>query len=168
MKIETKHIALPKVDRRSFLGTALAGAAAAASAVAGQRDWSGKNPIHYPDPDIISLDKRFNKYWVKSTPIERLYTGLLWAEGPAWNGGGRYLVFSDIPNDRHLRWLEDDDHVSVFHKPSNYANGNTFDWEGRLLTCEHNTRRVVRYEHDGSVTILADRWQGLRTPATAS
>jgi len=160
MKIETKHIALPKVDRRSFLGTALAGAAAAASAVAGQRDWSGKNPIHYPDPDIISLDKRFNKYWVKSTPIERLYTGLLWAEGPAWNGGGRYLVFSDIPNDRHLRWLEDDDHVSVFHKPSNYANGNTFDWEGRLLTCEHNTRRVVRYEHDGSVTILADRWQG--------
>jgi len=85
---------------------------------------------------------------------------LLWAEGPAWNGGGRYLVFSDIPNDRHLRWLEEDGHVSEFHKPSNYGNGNTFDWEGRLLTCEHNTRRVVRYEHDGSVTILADRWQG--------
>ena len=158
MKSERKPSALPKVGRRSFLTTALAGATAAATA--GQRDWSGKNPIHYPDPDIIVLDKRFARYKIGNTSIERLYTGLLWAEGPAWNGGGRYLVFSDIPNNVHMRWLEEDGHVSVFHNPSNNSNGNTFDWEGRLVTCEHLTRRVVRYEHDGSVTVLADRWQG--------
>jgi gluconolactonase len=160
MKSESKQSTLPKVGRRSFLATALAGAGAAASAAAGQRDWSGKTPIHYPDPDIIVLDKRFAKYKIGSTPIERLYTGMLWAEGPAWNGGGRYLVFSDIPNNVHMRWLEEDGHVSVFHNPSGNSNGNTFDWEGRLLSCEHLNRRVVRYEHDGSVTVLAERWQG--------
>ena len=125
-----------------------------------QRDWSGKNPVRYPDPDIVVLDPRFNKYKVGNTPIQRLYTGLLWAEGPAWNGSGQYLVLSDIPNDRQMRWLEDDGHVSVFRKPAGYSNGNTFDYQGRQLSCEHGNRRVVRYEWNGDVTVLADKWEG--------
>ena len=87
-------------------------------------------------------------------PIQRLWTGALWSEGPAWNSVGRFLVWSDIPNNRQLRWIEDDGHVSVFRMPSNNSNGNTFDFQGRQLSCEHLTRRLVRYELDGSVTIL--------------
>ena len=83
-------------------------------------------------------------------------------EGPAWNSEGRYLVWSDIPNDRQMRWLEDDGHVSVFRRPSNNSNGNSFDFQGRQLSCEHLTRRVVRYELDGSVTVLADNHEGKR------
>src|SRR5499427_2492940 len=144
------------LDRRAFLATtALAPAAALA-----QRDWSGQNPVRYPDPDIIVLDKSFAKYKIGNTPIQRLWTGALWAEGPAWNGQGRYLVWSDIPNDRQLRWLEDDGHVTVFRHPSNNSNGNTFDFDGRQLSCEHLTRRVVRYEHDGSVTVIAESFNG--------
>jgi len=146
------------MGRRGFLG--VMGALAAAGASRAQRDWSGKNPVRYPDPDLIVLDKRFNKYKIGNTPIQRLYTGALWAEGPAWNGAGRYLVWSDIPNDRQLRWLEDDGHVSVYRNPSGYSNGNTFDWEGRELSCEHGNRRVVRYEHNGSVSVIADKWNG--------
>jgi gluconolactonase len=131
------------------------------AAFAQGRDY-GKNahPVRYPDPDIVVLDKRFAKYKIGNTPIQRLFTGCLWAEGPAWSGGGRYLVWSDIPNDRQLRWLEEDGHVSVFRKPAGYSNGNTFDFEGRELSCEHGNRRVVRYEHDGKVTVLADKWEG--------
>lgn len=150
-------------DRRAFLktglGTSLAGVMLAAPAAA-QRDWSGKNPVRYPDPNVSVLDPRFAKLKANNAAIERLYTGCRWAEGPAWNGGGRYLVWSDIPNNRQLRRLEEDGHVSDFRFPSNYSNGNTFDWEGRQLSCEHNTRRVVRYEHSGAVTVLADKWQG--------
>ena len=147
------------VGRRAFLQTALG--AALAGPAAAQRDWSGKEPSHYPDPDIVVLDPRFAKLKANNAAIERLYTGLRWAEGPAWNGGGRYLIWSDIPNDRQLRWLEEDGHISTdFRSPSHYSNGNTFDWEGRQLTCEHDTRRVVRYEHSGAVTILAEQWQG--------
>ena len=80
----------------------------------------------------------------------------MWSEGPAWCSQGRYLVWSDIPNNRQLRWIEDNGRVSVFRMPSNNSNGNTFDFQGRQISCEHLTRRVVRYEHDGSVTILAD------------
>jgi len=149
-----------RFDRRSFLKAATAAAGLPALAAGAQRDWSGANPIRYPDPDIVVLDKRFAKYKIGSTPIQRLHTGMLWAEGPVWNAAGRYLVWSDIPNNVHLRWLEEDGHVSVFHNPSGNANGNTFDWEGRLISCEHLNRRVVRYEHDGSVTVLADKWQG--------
>jgi gluconolactonase len=146
--------------RRTFL----AGAAAvmlANAAQAQERDY-GHNapPVRYPEPDVIVLDKRFAKYKIGNTPIQRLHTGMLWAEGPVWNAGGKYLVWSDIPNSVHMRWLAEDGHVSAFHSPSNNANGNTYDWEGRLLSCEHGTRRVVRYEHNGSVTILADKWQG--------
>jgi gluconolactonase len=144
--------------RRNFL-MAAAGAAASLQA-APQRDYSGKNPVRYPDPDIIALDKRFNKYKLGNTPIQRLHTGCLWAEGPAWNGVGRYLLWSDIPNNVQLRWLEDDGHVSVFRNPAGNSNGNTFDWEGRQIACEHGNRRVVRYEYNGKITVLADKWQG--------
>jgi gluconolactonase len=85
---------------------------------------------------------------------------MLWAEGPAWHSGGRYLVWSDIPNDVQHRWLADDGHISALRSPANNTNGNTFDWEGRQLSCEHGTRRVVRYEHNGAATVLADKWQG--------
>ena len=92
----------------------------------------------------------------------RLWTGALWSEGPAWSAQGRYLVWSDIPNNRQLRWIEDDGHVSVFRMPSNNSNGNTFDFQGRQLSCEHVTRRVVRYELDGSVSLIADTFNGKR------
>lgn len=125
-----------------------------------QRDWSGNNPVRYPDPDILTLDKRFKKYAIGNTPILRLHTGALWAEGPAWSTVGEYLLWSDIPNDRQLRWLADDGHVSTMRKPAGYSNGNTFDFQGRQLSCEHGNRRVVRYEHNGSVTVLADKFNG--------
>jgi gluconolactonase len=160
-----------KWNRRAFLGASLAGAAlvpAAAqiprqpvSPVPTARDYSRSDPIVYPDPDIIALDNRFRRYMVNA-PIRRLYTGTLWAEGPAWNGAGRYLVWSDIPNNVQMRWLEEDGHVSVFRNPSGYSNGNTFDFEGRQLSCEHGNRRVVRYEQSGAVTVIADKFQGKR------
>jgi gluconolactonase len=84
----------------------------------------------------------------------------LWAEGPAWNAVGRYLLWSDIPNDVQLRRLDDDGHVSVFRRPAGNSNGNTFDYQGRQLACEHGNRRVVRYEHDGGTTVVADKWNG--------
>ena len=147
------------VHRRSFLTAA---AAALAPAALGQtpRDWSGGQPLRYTDPDLIALDKRFEKYALGNTPIQRLWTGALWAEGPAWNGVGRYLLWSDIPNNRQMRWLEEDGHISVFRSPSEYSNGNTFDFEGRQISCQHGLRRVARYEPDGTVTTIADRWQG--------
>jgi gluconolactonase len=106
------------------------------------------------------IDPRFAQYKVGNTAVERLYTGTRWAEGPVWFGDGRYLLFSDIPNNRMLRWLEDTNEVSVFRSPSNYSNGNTRDREGRLVTCEHDTRRITRTEHDGTITVLADSFQG--------
>jgi gluconolactonase len=146
--------------RRSFLAAAAAAAGVAAVAGAADRDWSGSAPVRYPDPDILSLDKRFDRYKLGNTVIQKLYTGTLWAEGPAWNAQGRYLVWSDIPNDLQLRWLDDDSHVSVFRRPSGNSNGNTFDFQGRQISCEHGNRRVVRYEHSGAVTVLADKWNG--------
>ena len=150
------------INRRRFFATAAIAAAAAAlapKAFAAERDWTGKNPVRYPDPDIIVLDERFARYKVGNTPIQKLWTGALWAEGCAWNGVGRYLVWSDIPNNRQMRRLEEDGHVSVFRNPAGNSNGNTFDFEGRQLSCEHGNRRVVRYEHNGSVTVLADKWK---------
>ena len=125
-----------------------------------QRDWSGQQPVRYADPDVIALDKRFEKYRINNTTIQRVWTGALWAEGPAWNGAGRYLVWSDLPNNRQMRWLEEDGHVSVFRSPSEYSNGNTFDFEGRQVSCQHGLRRVVRFEPDGATTVIADKWQG--------
>jgi gluconolactonase len=159
-----KHLdSATTMNRRAFLATA-ATAAAAAPALA--RDY-GPNapPVRYPDADIVELDKRFKKYKIGNTPIQRLFTGCLWAEGPAWNGVGKYLLWSDIPNDRQLRWLDEDGHVSVFRKPAHYSNGNTFDYEGRQISFEHGARRVVRYEHNGKTTVLADKWQGKKLNA---
>lgn len=153
------------MNRRSFLRSSAALAASGLAAAQSGRDWSGTNPSRYPDPDIVVLEKGFNKYRIGNTPIQRLYTGALWAEGPAWNGIGQYLVWSDIPNDRQLRWLHEDGHVSTFRKPSGYSNGNTFDYQGRQLSCEHLNRRVVRYEYDGSVTVIASSWRGKRLNA---
>jgi gluconolactonase len=125
------------------------------------RDFSpGAPPLPYPDPDVLAIDRSFNALRQFNAPIERLWTGALWSEGPAWSSQGRYLVWSDIPNNRQLRWLEDDGRVTVFRAPSNNSNGNSFDFQGRQLSCEHLTRRVVRYELDGSVTVIADAYEG--------
>jgi len=116
----------------------------------------------YPDAAIEVLDRRFEKYRIFSAAVERLYTGCRWAEGPVWFGDGRYLLWSDIPNDRILKWEEETGSVSVFRRPSNYANGHTRDRQGRLIGCEHGTRRVTRTEYDGTVTVLADSFGGRR------
>ena len=116
----------------------------------------------YPDPAIEILDERFAPYRIFSAAVERLYTGCRWAEGPVWFGDGRYLLWSDIPNDRVLRWDEETGQVSTFRQPSDFANGNTRDRQGRLVTCEHGGRRVTRTEYDGTIAVLMDRWQGKR------
>ena len=160
------------MNRRAFLaiaGGVAAGAstraqtppAAPVSPVPTPRSWTG-DPLPYPDPDIIALDPRFNRYVIRNTPIRRLHTGTLWAEGPAWNGVGRYLVWSDIPNNVQMRWIEDDGRVTTFRHPSGNSNGSTFDYQGRQLSCEHGGRRVVRYEPDGTTTVVAERYQGKR------
>lgn len=118
----------------------------------------------YPDPRIESLDKRFT-YKIGNAAIERIATGFRWAEGPVYFRDGGYFVWSDIPNNRMMRWLEDDGHVSVFRSPSNHANGNTRDREGRLVTCEHGARRVTRTELDGTITVLLDNVDGKRLNA---
>jgi len=150
------------MDRRSFLALSAAatGAFLARTAGASDRDWTGRQPVRYPDPDIVVLDPKFAKFKVGNAAIQRLWTGARWAEGCVWHSGGRYLVWSDIPNNRQFRLLDEDGHTSVFRSPSNYSNGNTFDFEGRQLSCEHNTRRVVRYEHNGSLSVVAEKWNG--------
>ena len=169
------------LSRRAFTTVVgLGGAAAASSAAFGQsapprqgpptvisnppRDFSrrGAPTTYFSDPDILTVDPSFDNLVQPNAAIQRLWTGALWAEGPAWNAQGRYLVWSDIPNNRQLRWIEDDGHVSVFRAPSGNSNGNTFDYQGRQISCEHLNRRVVRYELDGSATILADSYQGKR------
>src|ERR1700736_5154508 len=117
---------------------------------------------YYPDPAIHALDPRFERYWLKLSSVERLTTGLRWAEGPVWFGDGRYLLCSDIPNNRILKWEEETGAVSIYRKPSNFANGHTRDRQGRLVTCEHGGRRVTRTEHDGSITVLMDNFEGKR------
>jgi len=127
------------------------------------RDFTpGATPVTYPDPDLITIDPVFDSLKLANTPLQRLWTGGLWCEGPAWSSQGRYLVWSDIPNNRQMRYLDDDGRITVFRYPSNNSNGNTFDFQGRQLSCEHGARRVVRYEHDGSVTVVADSYQGKR------
>lgn len=146
------------VSRRTFLATAAATALAVRNASG--RDFGPEAaPVRYPDPAMIALDPRFTRYKIGNTPLQRVHFGNLWAEGPAWNAVGRYLLWSDIPQDVQRRWLDDDGHTSVFRQPAGNSNGNTFDYQGRQISCEHGHRRVVRYEHDGSVTVLADRWQ---------
>jgi gluconolactonase len=117
----------------------------------------------YPDTRIQTLDKRFPRQG--NAAIERIASGFRWAEGPVYFRDGGYLLWSDIPSNRIMRWLEEDGHVSVFRSHSNYSNGNTRDREGRLLTCEHDSRRVTRTEPDGSITVLMDRFEGKRLNA---
>jgi gluconolactonase len=116
--------------------------------------------LRYPDPAVEVLDASFNKYRLFNAGVERLATGTRWGEGPVWFGDGRYLLWSDLPGDRIMRWDEATGTASVFREPSNRANGNTRDRAGRLVTCEHGGRRVTRTEYDGSITVLMDRWEG--------
>ena len=168
------------MTRRQSLGTLGAGAAAvvlAAPAVFAQegppppstvttppRSFAPDAPpnVYFRDPDVLSVDPGFDALAQGNAPIRRLWTGGLWLEGPAWSAVGQYLLFSDIPNNRQMRWLADDGHVSVMRLPSNNSNGNSFDSKGRQLSCEHLTRRVVRYELDGTISIVADRYEGKR------
>src|ERR1700727_75767 len=116
-------------------------------------------PQRYPDPDIVVIDRKRFRAKVGNTAIQRLHTGCLWAEGPAWNEEGQYLAWSDIPNNGQLRYLDENGFISEnFRKPTNEANGNTFDFEGRQITCERT--RVVRFENAGSLTVLVEHGTG--------
>lgn len=143
-------------SRRTFLTSIVSSAAASTFA----RDWTGQTPERYPDPDVIALEPSFGKYIQGNSPVRRLHTGMLWAEGPAWNGAGSYLVWSDIPNNAQMRYLPEDGHVSIMRNNSGNSNGNTFDPQGRQVSCEHANRRIVRYELNGKVTVLASEFEG--------
>ena len=158
-------------DRRTFLSATVGTVAAVRAFAQGPpqqpvsptptpRDWSRLEPVQYPDPDIVALAPAFRRYIVNNTLIKRMHIGTLWAEGPAWNGVGKYLVWSDIPNNVQMRWVDDDSRVTTFRNPSGFSNGNTFDYQGRQLSCEHGGRRVARYEPDGTITTIADKFQG--------
>jgi gluconolactonase len=157
------------MDRRAFLtasavaatATALGAAAAAETEV---QCGSTRVPLSPSEAHIESLDSRF-KVSEAEAAVERVATGFGWAEGPAYFAAGRYLVFSDIPNNRMMRLLDDDTHLSVFREPSMKANGNTVDRQGRLYTCEQVARRVTRTEHDGAITVIADRYDGKKLNA---
>ncbi len=113
----------------------------------------------YPDPNVVVMDPSFAKYRLPLASVERLHTGCRWSEGPVWFGDGRYLLWSDIPNNVILKWEEETGAVSVFRRGGN-SNGNTRDRQGRLVTCEHDNRRVTRTEPDGTITVLADSYGG--------
>src|SRR3982751_5406715 len=123
--------------------------------------WSqDRTIVRYPDPAIETVDPRFEPYRLGGAAVERLWTGGRWTEGPVWFGDGRFLLFSDIPNDRMLRWSEETGAVTVFRSPANNSNGHTRDRQGRLVSCEHGARRVTRTEHDGRITVLMDSFEG--------
>jgi gluconolactonase len=154
--------------RRHFLKTAMttfAGGLIAPSLLASQHENVPGPKEGYPDPSIVILDDRFVKYVQFNAAVERLWTGARWTEGPVWFGDGRYLLFSDIPNNVMLRWNEETGEVSKFRSPANYTNGNTRDRQGRLISCEHDSRRVTRTEHDGTVTPLLENYQGKKLNA---
>ena len=143
-----------------MLGGAVAAAEFGSLSAHASRYDSGAAPIRYPDADIKTLDPRFSSLVLGNAAIERIATGMRFCEGPVWFGDGRYLLWSDIPNDRIMKWEEETGAVSVFRKPSHYANGNTRDRQGRLVTCEHDTQHLTRTEYDGTVTILAESFEG--------
>ena len=163
LSIRHRREAGADVDRRNFLAAAATIAAATGmSAEAMARSFAPDEIVRYPDPDIVALDKRFRAK-LGNTPIQRLYTGTLWAEGCAWCGTSRYLVWSDIPRAENLRWLEEDDHVARrFRAFSRHSNGNTFDFQGRQISFCHEPASVIRYEWDGTVTELATEFEGQR------
>jgi gluconolactonase len=153
---------LPGMDssRRALLKASAAALAGSASAPLPIAQWQESQ--RYPDPLIQIIDPSFTPYRINTAKVERLAAGMRWSEGPVWFGDGRYLLWSDIPNNRIMKWEEETGAVSVFRKPSNFANGNTRDRQGRLVTCEHGTRRVTRTEYDGSITVIADSFDGKR------
>jgi gluconolactonase len=143
------------MNRRNFLAGGVLSAWAARAIAA---DWS-PSP-RYPDPAVRALDPSYTKYRLNLAKVERIASGMRWSEGPAWFGDGRFLLWSDIPNNRMMKWDEETGAVSVFRKPSHYSNGNTRDRQGRLITCEHDARRVTRTEYDGAITVIADTFDG--------
>jgi gluconolactonase len=148
------------MNRRDFIKSSAVATAAislpSAVGLAGQE----RGIVRYPDPWVEAVDERFRKMVNDNAAVERLYSGTRWGEGPVWFGDGRYLLWSDIPNNRILRWTEESGQVSVFRNPSNNSNGNTRDAQGRLITCER--RQVTRTEPDGKIAVLMDRFQGKR------
>lgn len=150
-------------SRRAFLGGMLAaGGAAAWPGAAGAQAFDFKPNQRYPDPAVQVLDPSFAKYSLFNSTVEQVATGLRWAEGPVWFGDGRYLLVSDIPNNRIVRRDEATGQLGVFRQPSNFSNGLARDRQGRLLACEHLTRRITRTEYDGGITVLADGYGGKR------
>lgn len=132
------------------------------TAGAGRSRWESSAPVRYPDPDVIALDPRFERLALPHAAIERIATGFRFTEGPAYYGDGRWLLFSDIPNDALLRWDEITGTVATLRHPAGYPDGNTRDREGRLITCELGSRTLTRTEHDGTVTVLASEFGGTR------
>ena len=152
--------------RREFLKAAVGTGAAALNGLASAQAFDFKPNQRYPDPAVQILDPSFTRYRIYSSTIEQVATGMRWAEGPAYFPEGGYLLFSDIPNNRIMKYSEKDGSVSVYRSPSNYANGNTRDRQGRLVSCEHSvTRRITRTEKDGKLTVLADSFEGKRLNA---
>jgi gluconolactonase len=145
------------LNRRKFLAS---GSAIGALAVMPRALAQWQPSQRYPDPLIKIIEPGFAKYRLPLAKVEKIASGMRWCEGPVWFGDGRYLLWSDIPNNRIMKWEEETDAVSVFRNPSNNANGNTRDRQGRLLTCEHDARRVTRTEYDGTITVIADRYDG--------
>ena len=169
--------AMTEMNRRTLLKAAFGGIAltpAMAASVQSQggqapvtstptpRDWSRQDPLQYPDPDIIALDPRFRRYIVGNTVIRRLHIGTLWAEGPAWNGVGRYLVWSDIPNNVQMRWIEEDGHVSDVPQSVRLQQRQHVRLRGPPALLRARRPRVVRYEPNGTVTVIAEKFQGKR------
>jgi gluconolactonase len=148
------------LTRRTLLTAGTTAAVSAAITPRAFARWSGSSPVRYPDPAVQVLDPSFGKYRLGLAAVERLATGFRWSEGPVWFGDGRFLLWSDIPNNRMMKWEEETGAVTVFRKPSNNTNGNTRDRQGRLVSCEHDTRRVTRTEYDGTITVLLDNYQG--------
>ena len=178
---DSDHPGDPQISRRVLIGRigAVVGAAALAPRVASaqgappaphldptfdpHRDYNPTaDPISYPDPDIITIDPRSTRCGSTTAPFIACGRAACGREGPAWCSQGKYLVWSDVPAGVQRRWIEDDGRVTVFRNPSNNSNGNTFDFQGRQVTCEHTGRRISRYEHDGSITVVAETYMGQR------
>ena len=155
------------LTRRTMLGaTAAAAATAWLPRLARAQKFDFTPNQRYPDPAVQILDPSFAKYRIYSSTLEQLASGMRWAEGPVYFPDGGYLLVSDIPNNRIMKYSEKDGSFTVFRSPSNYANGNTRDRQGRLVTCEHSvTRRITRTEKDGKITLLADRYEGRKLNA---
>jgi len=154
------------ISRRDILAGAGAGVAMAITGRAAAQSFPFTPNQRYPDPAIEILDPSFAKYRIYSSTLEQVATGMRWAEGPVYFPEGGYLLCSDIPNNRIMKYSEKDGSFTIFRSPANFANGNARDRQGRLVTCEHSvTRRITRTEPNGSITVLADNFEGKRLNA---